>query len=65
MVSTLLFDASAEVFHDRAANCNADSVGTRALYETVSRSISTVRANGCVPAGWNARMEAEHKKNNQ
>ncbi|MCQ2405507.1 MAG: VWA domain-containing protein [Clostridia bacterium] len=46
---------------DRAANYNADGAGTHILYESVSETVASVRANRAVNEDWNARLEKDYK----
>lgn len=46
---------------DRAANYNADGAGTHILYESVSETVASVRANRAVSDDWNARLEKDYK----
>ena len=46
---------------DRAANYNADGAGTHILYESVSETVASVRANRAVSDDWNAQLEKDYK----
>ena len=46
---------------DRASNYRADSKGTDLVYEAMAATVSSVRAKGCVPNDWNAKMEGDCK----
>ena len=46
---------------DRASNYRADSRGTDLVYEAMAATVSSVRAKGCVPSDWNAKMEGDCK----
>lgn len=46
---------------DRAVNYNADSVGTRVVYETVSESISAMRTKRSIPEDWSKNINEDYK----
>lgn len=46
---------------DRAVNYNADSVGTRVVYETVSESISAMRTKRSIPDDWSKNISEDYK----
>lgn len=46
---------------DRAVKFRSDSKGTGLNYACVSDAVCSMRANGCVPAGWQAPIQADVK----
>ena len=46
---------------DRAVNYNADKVGTRILYDTVSKAVGSVRASKCLDADWCACINEDYE----
>lgn len=49
---------------DRAVNYNADSKGTRVVYESVSRAVGCLRANAPMAADWSADINADYEARN-
>ena len=47
---------------DRAANYNADSVGTKVIYEAVSETVCNFRASQPLTADWKASIDQDYKK---
>ena len=47
---------------DRAANYNADSKGTKILYESVSQAVCSVRKSEPLLANWSNEIDADYKK---
>lgn len=47
---------------DRAVNYNADSEGTRVLYETVSAPITAMRANQSIDEDWGRDIEEDYRR---
>ena len=47
---------------DRAVNYNADSHGTKVVYESVSRAVGCLRANAPMAADWSADINADYEK---
>ena len=47
---------------DRAVNYNADSQGTKVVYESVSRAVGCLRANAPMAADWSADINADYEK---
>ena len=47
---------------DRAANYNADSVGTKVIYEAVSETVCNFRSSRPLAADWKANIDADYKK---
>lgn len=47
---------------DRAANYNADSVGTSVIYEAVSETVCNFRASRPLAADWKASIDEDYKK---
>ena len=51
------------ISEDRAANYNADSVGTNVIYETVSEAITQVRCCAApLSAEWKQRVDEDYRK---
>ena len=51
------------ISEDRAANYNADSVGTNVVYETVSEAITQVRCCAApLSAEWKQRVDEDYRK---
>ena len=51
------------ISEDRAANYNADSVGTNVIYETVSEAITQVRCCAApLSADWKQRVDEDYRK---
>ena len=50
------------IAQDRAVNYNADSVGTRVLYDTVSDAVGSMRCNHPLRKEWSGRIAEDHKK---
>lgn len=46
----------------RAVNYNADSCGTRVLYESVSDAILSVRSRSGIDKSWGERIAADHRR---
>ena len=46
---------------DRAVNYNADSEGTRVVYESVTRAVSNVRASAPIGADWSRDINADYQ----
>lgn len=46
---------------DRAVNYNADEVGTRILYESMSTVVGNVRANKCIDNDWSNELNKDYK----
>ena len=46
---------------DRAVNYNADEVGTRILYESVSTVVGNVRGNKCIDKDWCENINEDYK----
>lgn len=53
------------ISEDRTANYNADEVGTRILYASVSEAIENVRANKCINKDWGSELEKDYKNRNK
>ena len=47
---------------DRAANYNADSVGTSVIYEAVSETVCNFRSSRPLTADWKASIDRDYKK---
>ena len=47
---------------DRAVNYNADAVGTRIVYESVSQAVGCVRASAPMSAKWSAKINEDYEK---
>lgn len=47
---------------DRAANYNADSVGTKVIYEAVSETVCNFRSSRPLVADWKASIDEDYKK---
>ena len=47
---------------DRAANYNADEVGTHILYESVSAVVGNVRANKAICKDWSDELNEDYKR---
>ena len=47
---------------DRAANYNADSVGTAVIYEAVSEAVCSVRASKPMSDAWRRKVDEDYKK---
>ena len=47
---------------DRAANYNADSVGTAVVYEAVCDAVCSVRASKSMSTGWKEKVDADYQK---
>ena len=47
---------------DRAVNYNADEMGTRIVYESVSRAVQSVRSCQPLSANWGADIDADYRK---
>ena len=47
---------------DRAANYNADSVGTAVIYEAVSEAVCSVRASKAMSDSWRRKVDEDYKK---
>ena len=47
---------------DRAANYNADSVGTKVIYEAVSETVCNFRSSRPLAADWKASIDEDYKK---
>ena len=47
---------------NRAVNYNADKMGTKIVYETVSKAVYSVRADAPLQADWSADIDADYKK---
>ena len=47
---------------DRAANYNADSVGTAVVYEAVCDAVCSVRASKAMSTGWKEKVDADYQK---
>lgn len=47
---------------DRAVNYNADSKGTRVLYETVSDAVCCARRSGRIRADWSEEIKTDYQK---
>ena len=45
---------------DRAVNYHADKIGTAVLYETVSNTVTSVRANRSVPSNWSENINKDY-----
>ena len=50
---------------DRAVNYNADSEGTRILYESVSEAVQNIRASAPLKADWSDRINKDFIKRNK
>lgn len=50
---------------DRAVNYNADSEGTRILYESVSTAVQNIRASAPLKADWSDRINKDFIKRNK
>ena len=50
---------------DRAVNYNADSEGTRILYESVSAAVQNIRASAPLKADWSDRINKDFIKRNK
>ena len=50
---------------DRAVNYNADSEGTRILYESVSEAVQNIRASAPLKADWSDRINKDFIKGNK
>ena len=50
------------ISEDRAANYNADSVGTSVIYEAVSETVCNYRASRPLTADWKASIDEDYKK---
>ena len=46
---------------DRAVNYNADSEGTRVVYESLSRVVGGMRADASVPMDWSEEIHADYQ----
>lgn len=49
------------IAEDRAANYHADSEGTMLNYEVISETLSMVRGNRSIDAGWKDRIDNDYK----
>ena len=49
------------ISEDRAVNYNADSKGTRIVYEALSRAVGSVRACAPMAADWSAEINADYE----
>lgn len=47
---------------NRAVNYNADSKGTKILYETISAPISAIRTNAVISDDWSSKINEDFKK---
>lgn len=47
---------------DRAVNYNADEIGTRVLYETISDAVCCTRNSGEIRADWSKKINADYQK---
>ena len=47
---------------DRAVNYNADKKGTRIMYETVARTVSSVRCNSPLSAEWSDEINLDYQR---
>ena len=47
---------------DRTVNYNADSLGTKVVYESVSRAVGSVRASMPMQADWSAEIDRDYRK---
>ncbi len=50
---------------DRAVNYHADEKGTKILYETVSDTIHSMRANAPIQANWSENINTDYQKREQ
>ena len=50
------------ISEDRAANYNADSVGTSVIYEAVSETVCNFRSSRPLTADWKASIDRDYKK---
>ncbi len=54
--------ASFGIARDRAVNYNADSKGTRVLYETVSDAVCSMRSSRPLSSDWSKDIQEDHEK---
>lgn len=54
--------ASFGIARDRAVNYNADSKGTRVLYEAVSDAVCSMRSSRPLSSDWSKNIDEDHKK---
>ncbi len=54
--------ASFGISRDRAVNYNADSKGTRVLYDAVSDAVCSMRSSRPLSSDWSKNIDDDHKK---
>ena len=47
---------------NRAVNYNADSLGTKILYDSVAEAVCSMRSTNTISASWSAPIKADYKK---